>query len=332
MKFTTILSLLYVSMFALAQTTITYKDHCYKENVQYVYQMVEFAHSGAGGDNQIWDFSRLRAQNKMLGEMNIEKYAVRNEYFPSGNISVVEFGNQFIFETNEREMTQLGFISKDEHIIIKYLKPAVKLKFPMNYTDQFSGVVEMEYQKTGVVKRGDYSVEADAYGTIILPNTTTLNNALRVKSVTNYEMKDGSHQKQLVYRWYVQNERFPVMVLQQTLFTTANGKISSSQKAAYNSLSQKNASLSSSEDISIYPNPAQTAFEIFFTNSKQQNVDIHIFSLDGKFVDLVFSGQLMEGKQKINHLIDVDRLTPGAYIVKIESSDMKLMQQLIIQQ
>lgn len=330
MKFISLFSMFSIGLFAVAQTTITFQDHSYQENAHYVYHLVESANSGGEGENQIWDFSKLSVLEVMDGEMNVEKYAVRNDLFPTGNICIVEFGNRFVFESSEKELVQLGYVSKNEKIVVEYLKPMVKLKFPLYYSDSFSGQVELKYQKTGVFKSGTYLVKADAYGTVVLPNQTILNNALRVKSVTSYNEINGGSQMQTSYRWYVQNERVPVMVLQQTKHTAKNGRVTSTQKAAYKGLSNKSAQLSNSVDFSIHPNPARTFIDVSFSSLENGTVSVDLFGMDGKLVDHVFQGYLSHGNQKVNYLINEERISPGSYVVKIHTPTKSLTQQLII--
>lgn len=332
MKFKIGIIFFLISLYISAQTVLTYEDHCYKINENYSYNLIEYIQPGEGGEHQVWDFSGIAITEKLDGEMTVGTHTLNKEWFPEGNISVEEFGNRFVFKSSTEGMKQVGYISKSNKTVIRYKKPNLKLKFPMHYTDSYTGEIEMENLQHGTVNNGTYRVTADAYGVIVLPDRKVFENALRVESLTTVKNADGSIQESKVYRWYIQSERFPVMVTQEIAVVRNKKKTSTSYKAAYNTGISESKSAKLGSEFTLQPNPAKSHVNISFSNPEEGEVNIKLFSLDGKLIDNVLSANLKPGEQQVDYLINSGALIPGTYIIKIQMGNTVQTASLIIQQ
>ena len=83
-----------------------------------------------------------------------------------------------------------------------------------------------------------------------------------------------------------------------------------------------------SSDISIYPNPATTTAALELTVTETQNVNIRIYDLSGRSVQL-FNRTLTSGSNVIN--LDTKGLTNGVYFVEVSSDAKTTTRRLVIQ-
>ncbi len=326
------LFLLFIGLAINGQTVLTFDTHCYKNNVNYSYHLVEYTSPGEAGARQVWDFSGAKADDTLNGEMQVEAYALNKTWFPTGNVSVQEFGHRFIFESSPDGMKQVGFLSNDEKTVVQYDEPVVKLKFPMQYTDRYKGEFMVRNLLVNTAQTGTYTVTADAYGTLILPDFKTFENALRVHSFMAVSRGDGSVQESNVYRWYIASERFPVMVIQEIVIKRQQSVASTTYKAAYNTNITALKSAGLTAGFSVQPNPATQVVHIRFTQPENGPVLIQLFNLDGKLVETLHSSTLPKGQQQVSYQIDKSGIAPGAYVLKIQSSGAVQTSPLIIQQ
>ncbi len=82
-------------------------------------------------------------------------------------------------------------------------------------------------------------------------------------------------------------------------------------------ISKENISVEQTPAIKIYPNPVQSVLNIEFNKTNHLNTTINIFDVSGK---LLFS-KSANGNAQIN----VEHLTAGAYFIKINNGDGKLL-------
>lgn len=324
------LVILFVFVGLKAQITLTYDNHCYQENAEYWYQLVQYAEPGDAGDHCVWNFSALKEVELMDGEINTESYAVRNDLFPESSVAITEYGNTFIYKKSVSQISQIGYVAKNSDAYVRYTKPFVKLKFPFTYKNSYTGEVEMLYENGNYTKKGVYNVNADAYGLIILPNNKSYRNALRVHTRTTYNLGDNNAQVLDIYRWYVAEERFPVMVIQDVSYVQSSGKVVHNYKAAYNKSSLKSATLDYQAFFKISPNPASTYIDLTFDLKSDSKVSVDVYGLDGRFVQNYFSGNKTQGAQYFHFPINKSVLASGVYVLKVTTDSEVLTEQFIV--
>lgn len=333
-----LLAFVAIPFFAQAQTKLTNETHGFIPNERNPMVLTDYVEPGNFGKNVIWDFSDLQLINNFEG-LIIDTYLSKCcNLFSKGNTVLEEFGNYFVFETSANRLEQYGFLSSTGNTQIVYTKPFVKMQYPFTYGSQFEGNFEAEYiingQKTGKLL-GTYKVEGDAKGKLKLPNGKELNNVLRVKEVKSSKQiinEIPTYFEDVTYRWYVQNHRFPVLVLIKSTHNY-NGTPSITTKAAFNSNiinTTQNVDLNNNDlKIDIFPNPYQGRVTIAYNLENSANVNISVFDLTGKLVNVVTNGAESAG-QKQHYFSAVELgMSAGAYIVKLRIDNNEVSRKIL---
>lgn len=140
---------------------------------QLVKRMINVCEPGECGTNKIWDFSELKFQNA--------NYALEYKATGSDTIIGIEHHTMYYYRNLHDSLFCLGYENPTTTII--YHKPELILTFPTFRgrvtTDYFDGIGNY-CGRLNIRLRGKSTVEADASGTLILPEGDTLFNVLRV--------------------------------------------------------------------------------------------------------------------------------------------------------
>ena len=338
MKKLLLLAFVAISIFVQAQTKLTNETHGFIPNERNPMVITNYVEPGNFGKNVIWDFTNLQVTNTFEG-LILETYLSKCcNLFSKGNTVLEEFGNFFVFETSANRLEQHGFLSSTGNTQIVYTKPFIKMQYPFTYGSHFDGNFEADYiingQKTGKLI-GTYKVEGDAKGKLKLPNGKELGNVLRVKEVkSSKQIINGTttNFEDITYRWYVENHRFPVLVLIKSTYNY-NGTPSVTTKAAFNSniiSTTPNVDLQDGDlKIEIYPNPYQGRVTIAYNLENTANVNISVFDLTGKLVNVVTNG--VEGAGQKQHYFSAVELgmSAGAYIVKLRVDNKEVSRKIL---
>jgi len=314
---------------SFAQTSITYQTHGLVANQMNFMKLCNYNDPGISGKNAVWDFTGLNLKSDFEGT---SREAALSEYagvFKETNIVVEEFGNYFFFNVSEDAMEQYGFISGDGSTIIRYDDPFVKMKFPFSFGDSYSGDYSGKISggcKTGVIS-GNYSVEADGLGTLSLPHDVTYDNALRIcekKSFTQSLSGEVLQMEIVTYRWYINENRLPVLSLIRKCSHQLNGDSIIATQAAYNPvLFARPASpfavnsQAKSLQLNAYPNPFNDFINISFNLPEKSGVEMAVFSLDGKLIRKIVLGELQPGWHSQQLSASETGLARGTCLLKI---------------
>jgi len=333
-----LLAFVATSVFAQAQTKLTNETHGFIVNERNPMVLTNYIEPGSFGKSVVWDFTNLQVTSNFEG-LILDTYLSKCcNLFSKGNTVLQEFGNYFVFETSANKLEQYGFLSSTGNTQIVYTKPFIKMQYPFTYGSHFDGSFEADYiingQKTGKLI-GTYKVEGDAKGKLKLPNGKELSNVLRVKEVkSSKQIINGTttNFEDITYRWYVQNHRFPVLVLIKSTYNY-NGAPSVATKAAFNSniiSATQNVDLKDEDlKIDVYPNPYQGRVTIAYSLENTANVNISVFDLTGKLVNVITSGVESAG-QKQHYFSAVELgMSPGAYIVKLRIDNKEISRKIL---
>lgn len=205
---------------------------------------------------------------------------------------------------------------------------------------------------------GTIEGKADAYGVIILPSGDTLNHVLRIKTTQTIQEKisKANNQNDVLfntiierYKWYSKGYRYPIFetvrtinvqdTLEQTEFQTAfffppqehlyldNDKnnlavLDSLWNMEHNSnikdpiiTPENTAKLS----YNFYPNPVVSQLTLEYYLEKSTNVNVTIFSMEGRLVENIHIGYKDKGLHA--EYIDCSLLPKGTYILRIEANN-----------
>jgi hypothetical protein len=300
--------------------------------------LTNYVDPGTYGKNVIWDFTNLEINNNFEGQI-LETYLSKCcNIFPKGNTVLEEFDNYFVFETSANKLEQYGFLSSTGSTKVIYTKPFVKMQYPFTYGSHFEGNFEADYiingQKTGKLV-GTYKVEGDAKGKLKLPNGKELSNVLRVKEVKSSKQIINNVTttfEDVSYRWYVENHRFPVLVLIKSTYNY-NGTPTVTTKAAFNSnvisATPNVNAVNENFKIDIYPNPYQGRVTIAYNLENTANVNISVYDLTGKLVNIVTKGVETAGQKQ--HYFSATELgmPTGAYIVKLRIDNKEISRKIL---
>lgn len=311
-----------------AQPVISYSNHALLPGENNPMTLCNYTSPGNGGINVSWDFKNLVAVEQFTGLVNM---VVADNNFSEANVELEEFGTSFFFKSDENSIQQVGYASKDERTIITYAQPYEKMVFPLNYGDvrncTFSGTYTFDGQPIGEVT-GTGTIEADAWGTIILPNNKVYENTVRVKSVKSYTVTFNSNTLQdvevVTYRWYNNYHRYPLLVL--TEYTTiSNNNTSKNYQSAYNNNAITGIDSPGMEAangaIKLYPNPAETELNLYFISSTEKTIQVKFFDISGKEILLMQEINIAQGENIISFSKEIAAFKPGSYVLKIISDN-----------
>lgn len=320
---------------AQAQTKLTYDIHALKAGLDNPMSLCSYSDPGVTGEDITWDFSSLTFQEAFTG---IVKGETDVADFSESNVILNEFGSKFFFNLSETQLEQTGYMSKSGSSKMIYDVPFVKMKYPFAMGDYFSGAFSGEYilsDKKYSDIDGEYYVEADAYGKILLPENKTIENVLRVKEEKNYTLtgKINRDVKITTYRWYNSTHTYPVLVLTEIKTITSN-KERISHQAAYNSNVISYAELKSASTIpeinstELYPTVVTNNLNLKINTTQAGDINIRIIDAAGKLAKQ-FTYSASEGNNTISLSSFVPDLSAGNYVVEITSNDEKVTKNFV---
>ncbi len=329
--------ILFPYLVAFPQISLTYQTHAIStvENNEMV--ICGYADPGQAGQNVTWDFSGLKALKDFTGFVNQHYMQGNDPGFSTSNIRLTEFDNTFYFNITKDKMEETGMTSSDKRITIKYDQPFVKMKFPFSAGDAFAGSISGTYSDNGIKAAidGSYSVEADAYGKLILPGNVVANNTLRVKSVKNYSrIFSGSVQniEIVTYRWYNKYNRYPLLVLTSIKATTGNST-SESHQAAYNNKLKSSPIKSTAlaeNDLSLYPNPVIDKLTVRYYVETAGPVLIELFDNTGKKIKSLQNNYMEQGNYSFEINTKDAGLPTGMYFIRAVISGNPVSKEFVL--
>lgn len=322
-----------------AQTILSFKSHGLQPDEQNPMMLTKYVDPGQDGQNVTWDFSALEATNNFIGNLQSPSFVKGSGRFSTANTTLEEFGSYFFFNSNSSVLEQYGYLSNGGGLAIEYTKPFVKMRYPFSFNSSYSGDFEGKYfaeeKEVGDIA-GTYQVDGDAIGTLILPEGKSFRNALRVKEVKSYDQKlNGSTTKiiETTYRWYVNEHRFPILVLIKCNYTFENGQTSVTTKAAYNSkVLMMNSNLTtdnSSYKLEVYPNPYYDKVNINLQIDSKSKVTITVYDLIGKRVAILADKFEDTGDLTYNFSAKELGLAKGTYIVKVKVNNSEATRKIL---
>ncbi|NVO09360.1 MAG: T9SS type A sorting domain-containing protein [Bacteroidales bacterium] len=338
----TIISLalgLTLSLTISAQTILTFKSHGLLPNEKNPMVLTKYVDPGTGGQNVVWDFSSLEATNSFTGNVQ-NSYSLKSiNGFEKTNTVLEEFGNYFFFNATNYQLEQYGYISSNGNISIEYTKPFVKMRYPFSFNSTYSGVFEGKYNSNnkpiGDIT-GNYQVTGDGIGTLILPEKKSFLNALRIKEVKSYKQKINGNTtsiEEITYRWYVNEHRFPILVLINSTYTFENGQNSTSTKAAYNSniisSNINNINDDNNLKLEVFPNPYHEKVNINLHIDNKSNVKIDVYDIIGKKVAAIADKPEDAGDLTYNFSAKEIGLATGTYIIRVKVNNKETTKKIV---
>ncbi|MDR2907549.1 MAG: T9SS type A sorting domain-containing protein [Bacteroidales bacterium] len=327
-----------------SQITLTYDKHALKAGDIQIMLKAEFVDAGPSGIKQVWNFSDLKIygkeENFMIDATQVPKYGV----LPSANVAL-STGSDFhgMYRITPTENDYVGYFGKDYHVI--FSQPHRRMIYPFTYGNlymsNFSGYgIYPEDASTDI--SGDFSFEADAYGSLILPNDV-LNNVLRVKTTySKYEFARCffSETHQTKYLYYTDQQRYPVFATLETMWVNFKGDTTWHRSSAVNQKVYNTPSVSESAPSpavfaerkeyvhSVFPNPFKNEFRVNFVLDETTHVAVELYTMDGvKVSDICTKRQLNQGQHEFDY--NAQALPSSTYFVKFIFNDHAFVKQLV---
>lgn len=236
----TVLFFLFVSLISaglVAQPSLSNVCNLMRAGDNLVKQQVEYKSPGSPGENVLWDFSRQKAVN--------DHYQLCYWNFSDSILVGQEHRTLYKYAEKGNSLYCYGF--ENQTTLISNPRGELQLFFPFGYGDKREDYFHGNGDYCGhlfITARGKVSVEADAYGILLLPSGDTLRHVLRVHHTKDivqrmvpyalvepwdtifsgdsidYHLATDSIRMQLnTYRWYADGYRYPVFeTIESTTF------------------------------------------------------------------------------------------------------------------
>ncbi len=195
-----------------AQVTVNKEANLPRVGDKIVRQQVTSCLVGNSGADAVWDMSNY----EVLTGDHITEYSGDSlqQFIMTENLEMRHIrlsGDSLLLDRKENRLSS-----------IRYSKAPLLIKYPLYYGDSISSTFEGDGTYCGdhhVWVSGEQTLYADGTGVLILSESDTLQNVLRVKSITNQMMlmsmdtinidpSQWKHERITRYDWYVSGYRF----------------------------------------------------------------------------------------------------------------------------
>ena len=321
-----LLIILLLAINSFTQISLTYKNNALLAGDSTIYNEISYISPGEEGANRIWDFSKIKYSEKNISS-RMNSFDLQNRKdFGDYNVVVNEGKNTFYYNVNENMFEEKGYCIIDNSII--YYDPIVKMKYPFSYGDKindtFSGIVNYPANGSNSLN-GEYSVVADAYGALILPDCY-LKNVLRIKiekKVIESNFCSSAESHIIRYFWYAPDMRYPVLSTGIIEFQRDGQKPDVTYSTLFNIQRKTNNNLVSDPNensdipIMLFPSPFSDKLNYNYFLRKLMPVNIDLYDVSGKYNISLVKNQLQQEGLHTNELdADYYKLTPGVYYIR----------------
>jgi hypothetical protein len=327
-------ALLILASSSIAQISLTLSKNALIAGDSNCYHEISYVDPGNSGPNQIWDFSKIQfTGNKPVSRM---PYTPSKELAGVGpyNILLNEGGYEYYFFYTDNGFEERGFTNQEKEVSMVYSDPVLKMKFPFSFGQQFSD----QYAGTAMFQKnfqidinGDYKVNADAFGTLILPDRV-IKNTLRIKIVKKgleRNMCGSTEINTVKYLWYAEGCRYPVMHLSvmeyqtggQTSVVTRTASVNLDQKCEVDAIAgfEQINSQTDDPDVSVilFPNPFNEKLTYNYFLRKALPVTIDLYDMLGRVSVRLVKNQFKESGLHTGELDGLSYgMTPGVYYLR----------------
>jgi len=322
-----------------AQIALTYTNQAFRAGDTHITREAAYVNEGKSGPDQIWDFSDL----KCIGTKTsmVKNYDNKFDKFQNANFEVNDDESSQYYNITSTANLFLGLTTPNA--IVQYDKPIVKMKYPFTYGNSFDGVISGKGIYDGTFQSsiyGNYKVEADGYGTLILPNNV-FNNVLRVKSVSNHTevMQCASYQIETIkYLWYSKEVRYPLLIITVVnQYSSVNGEsvkkyVYYNEKVSDNKVQNTDYSKFDNidNDFSVYPNPFKESLNFDYNLVQESNISIELYNYIGEKIDVIVDNQKQSsGNHSFTYNTNLKSLNSGVYFIKYIIDDKTYLKKII---
>lgn len=316
-----------------AQVTLTCRNNGLLPGDSSRTHEITWVDPGNPGENQVWDYSAIQYTGKTTFRGVADDPAPGKSVLNGKPVILSEDGYDCTCISDENGFSEAGYTNAVKKMTLKYAAPVVQMKYPFSYGQQFSqpySGIAWYNEKNRIEFTGTFTVTADAYGTLILPDRI-LKNVVRIKTLKQALQVSvcGSTQSTIVkYYWYAPGYRYPVLIA-GTTENKYGAKDPVMVRSAWANLNQQTvgaiASVTGTSDqgdtgdnsVIVFPNPFTEQVTYNYFLRKQVPAAVELYDMSGKFNLIVEKKQLRaEGL----HAGSIDAatlgLTPGVYYLR----------------
>ncbi|OWY23585.1 T9SS C-terminal target domain-containing protein [Sphingobacteriales bacterium UPWRP_1] len=304
---------------------------------------------GASGANITWNFESLSMVNAKTGTFVVPNATPFGASFPNSTIAIaynpgIEYGsytaNYEFFNVSDAAFLKNGFVNNAATpIAVNYADPKVLLPYPFTYGNAHIDDFSATYTSgtVNVTENGSFTVNADAYGTLVLPYGT-IHNVVRLHFIENYTQTipgfDPFEYTVETYAWYHPKLAYPFFSISSE---EVNGSPQPSIIARYIELAGFDDSVEpvgisevhNPASVKVCPNPMQQSAAVTLDMAQAGNAEVSVYNAAGQLVSNVFTGYLQPGRHILNFA--AADLPSGLYLLELTTNQSKQSVKLIIQ-
>jgi len=336
-KYISLFAFLSISVFSFSQVTIDYSSHAPVLGDFNSYLSVDFISPGESGKNIVWDFSGCNFTGKTTNSVQMKPDAGEKAMLLIEPTFVInENGNLFYHEVTEKTYSLTGF--KNDDFLIVYEEPLKRMVYPFSYSSEITGTlkaVATNIKNSEVEINGNYKIQADAFGVLILPGNIK-KNVLRVCQSSS-TVQVSRCQEVIVdsykYMWYSAEDRYPVVTAVITSQHFSNGDVKNFEETWINSkvlavpetaevMSPESEGSAELATFNVFPTPFNESSEINFMLTDDAVVSLSMHGVAGnKIKTILDETSLKAGQYNFNIKSAESALKPGMYFLKLSVND-----------
>lgn len=344
---------MFMSFGLFAQTSLTQANNALVTGDSNALREIQFTDPGNAGINQLWDFSQIDYTGNNPASTIHAVPSPSAEGAGVYNLFLNENGYDYFMNSSGNRLEEWGYENKELKLILKYSDPVLKMKYPFSYgeyfSDHFIGVAR--YNETSIIDFfGDCTVNADAWGTLVLPDRV-IRNALRVKSVKKglqINMCGTTDVRIVKYQWYASGYRYPVLNM-NIVENSSNGAAPVVTKTAFMNTSQMEERSSNlgadtqantndqvkpveyqNVSVIVSPNPFPVNLTYNYLLTEPMDVSVELYDLSGKYSGWMVKNQLQAEGLHTGELDAVTyNLAPGTYFMRFTFGKQVVIRKIV---
>mgnify|MGYP000107538332 CR=1 FL=1 len=285
--------------------------------------------SNITGTAVTWDFSNL-ILNPTVTLVSSDYVAPSTTTVtpPAGaTIAEDQNGSYTFYKSVSTPSTQFELQSiKFGTVALTFTNTAIMARWPIAYgyslTDPVGGSVQFSVSANF---NGSITTTSDGMGTLLMPQSNTFSNVLRVKSVQSMAITVGfipvGNVKQTIFQYYHSSSKFPILSVTSnatTLGTQTTEVTTASGNASFLAIGVKENNLNAL-NFKVFPNPTSNAVNIELPNNKIAESITLINSI----------GQVLKTKNNSN-IMNVSEIPNGVYYLEVRSGDHSSRKPVVI--
>ncbi len=180
--------------------------------------------TGKIGKNITWDYSDLKNTDHTINQLIISPESISEAIdYPEATLVEKYSDGKYVFlKANKNKTYLLGFVDEQSKVKIKYTEPVLIAKRPFSYNETITEHYTTSFTVSGMDLSGSgvVTIEADGFGTLILPNNS-YENTLRIKitqkqSDTLKQYNSTSETTIITYVWFDENHSSALLKMTET--------------------------------------------------------------------------------------------------------------------